>query len=117
MGNQYSAAWFERFLHSIAPAQTAREVAFLERRLPLPTYRRVLDLACGEGRHAHALAEHSYQVTGVDRDAAALAAARLAGSEADFVEEDMQHVDRVPGIFDAVTIMWQSFVNFDDATN
>jgi len=38
---------------------------------------RVLDLACGEGRHARALAALGHEVLAVDRDAAALAA--LAG--------------------------------------
>lgn len=34
---------------------------------------RVLDLACGSGRHAIWLAEHGYQVTALDRDSTALA--------------------------------------------
>ena len=33
----------------------------------------VLDVACGSGRHAHWLAMQGFQVTGVDRDAEALA--------------------------------------------
>lgn len=35
---------------------------------------RVLDVACGSGRHVQWLSERGYAVTGVDRDAAALAA-------------------------------------------
>jgi SAM-dependent methyltransferase len=33
---------------------------------------RVLDLACGSGRHVRSLSERGHSVTGVDRDAAAL---------------------------------------------
>ena len=39
----------------------------------LPPQGRVLDLACGSGRHVRWLAERGHAVTGVDRDAAALA--------------------------------------------
>lgn len=38
----------------------------------LPPGARVLDLACGSGRHLRWLAERGFAVTGVDRDAAAL---------------------------------------------
>ena len=36
----------------------------------------VLDVACGRGRHMHWFAQRGHPVTGVDRDAEALAAAR-----------------------------------------
>ncbi len=42
----------------------------------LPAGGRVLDLACGSGRHLRWLAARGFEVTGVDRDAAALAALR-----------------------------------------
>jgi SAM-dependent methyltransferase len=38
----------------------------------LPVGGRVLDLACGSGRHVRWLAERGFQVTAVDRDAAAV---------------------------------------------
>jgi SAM-dependent methyltransferase len=38
----------------------------------IPQGGRILDLACGAGRHVRWLAERGWQVTGVDRDAAAL---------------------------------------------
>jgi SAM-dependent methyltransferase len=40
---------------------------------------RVLDVACGSGRHLRWLAERGYAVTGVDRDAAAIAALQSIG--------------------------------------
>jgi SAM-dependent methyltransferase len=46
---------------------------WVQRFAPLiPTGGRVLDLACGMGRHARFLAERGHQVDAVDRDAAAL---------------------------------------------
>jgi SAM-dependent methyltransferase len=101
------------------PARTAAEVAFVARQLPLPAYQTVLDVCCGPGRHALPLAGRGYQVTGVDRDAAALAAARQAGADfpATFVQADMRALAAVPGPFDAAICLWQSFGYFDAATN
>jgi SAM-dependent methyltransferase len=49
---------------------------------------RVLDLACGSGRHVRWLAAQGFSVTGVDRDAAALAP--LAGS-AETIAADLEN--------------------------
>lgn len=75
MANEYSADWFRIFLSRIPAEQTAREVEFLRRQLPLPSHGRVLDLCCGAGRHALPLARAGYCVLGVDRDEAAIARA------------------------------------------
>lgn len=56
----------------------------------LPVGGSVLDLACGAGRHLRWLHQRGYKVTGVDRDAAALAPLRqLAG--ADIVCADIEN--------------------------
>jgi SAM-dependent methyltransferase len=53
--------------------------AWLQRFAPLiPAGGEVLDLACGSGRHIPLLLAQGLRVTGVDRDAAALAEARAA---------------------------------------
>ena len=57
---QAPSAWVCRFAHLIAPGGA------------------VLDLACGQGRHARYLAGLGYQVEALDRDSIALAA--LAGA-------------------------------------
>lgn len=52
----------------------------VEHAAQLPQYGRVLDLACGRGRHTRWLAERGFQVLAVDIDADALAGlAGLAG--------------------------------------
>jgi SAM-dependent methyltransferase len=118
MSNSYSTTWFELFLESIQPVQTAHEVAFVSRWLPQPAYTTVLDLCCGQGRHTRLLAEAGYSMTGVDRDAGALAAARrLPGVQVAYVQEDMRNLEAVPGTFDAIISLWQSFGYFDAATN
>lgn len=50
-----ASAWLQRWAHLIAPGGT------------------VLDVACGSGRHVRWLAERGFRVTGVDRNAEALA--------------------------------------------
>ena len=116
--NRYSPRWFDVFLRSVPLEQTAAEVAFLARQLPQPDCRTVLDVCCGWGRHSRALAALGYQVTGVDRDEAALAEARrLAGPSVAYQAADLRDLTAFGGRFDAVVNLWQSFGYFDDATN
>lgn len=118
LSNEYSARWFSTFLDTVPADRTRAEVAFLRRNLPLERYRRVLDLACGPGRHALSLGDAGYAVTGVDVDPRALDAAReRAGGDPEFVEADMRDLGELGEEFDAVICMWQSFGHFDAATN
>jgi SAM-dependent methyltransferase len=120
--NAYSRLWFETFLRTQSPEWTAREVDFVARQAPQPAYCTLLDVCCGEGRHAIPLAEHGYDVTGLDRDGAALSAARERATDlgvaARFVEGDMRNLAAsVAGPFDVCVCLWQSFGYFDAATN
>jgi SAM-dependent methyltransferase len=77
----------------------------------------VLDLCCGPGRHALELARRGFRVTGVDRTAAYLDAARQKaadeGLEVEFVQEDMRRFAR-PGAFDMAINLFTSFGYFKD---
>ena len=118
MNNRYSTTWFELFLQPIQAAQSELEIGFITRYLPRPAYRRVLDLCCGQGRHTRLLAERGYQVVGVDRDAAALEEARRrSAGDVLYIQEDMRNLAAVPGSFDGVANLWQSFGYFDERTN
>jgi SAM-dependent methyltransferase len=75
----------------------------------------VLDVPCGLGRHAHALAARGYAVTGVERDPAAAAEARARGIEVH--ELDVRRLGGLPGPFEAVICMWASFGWYSDETN
>ncbi len=84
-----------------------REEPFLTGIFDRHGVRRVLDLACGTGRHAVRLAERGYEVTGVDLNAESLESARShaaqRGVEVSFVEGSFLELGRVvPGPFDAV---------------
>jgi len=68
MANEYTRQWFEVFLETMPGELTRAEVAAIEDRLPRPEFVKVLDICCGPGRHAAALSERGYDVTGIDRD-------------------------------------------------
>jgi SAM-dependent methyltransferase len=61
---------------------------WVRRFAPLVPAGEVLDLACGSGRHARLFAALGHQVTAVDRDPAALAAA--AGPGIDTLQADLE---------------------------
>lgn len=71
-------------------ARTASEVDYLDAVLARAPGRRVLDLGCGTGRHAVALAGRGYRVTGVDVSESGLArAAASAGAAVDLHRADL----------------------------
>ena len=78
----------------------------------------VLDLACGPGRHATALAKRGFRVTGVDlspfllRQAKDLA--RTQGVSIEWVQEDMRSFQR-PETFDLAISLFTSFGYFGDS--
>src|SRR5687768_579150 len=115
--NAISDVWFRTFLDTVDPAQTAIELAFLERQLPLRDFARVLDLCCGRGRHALPLSDRGYAVTGVDREAALIAQARAAGTTATFLQMDVREIRDLRQTWDAALIMWASFGYFTAKEN
>ena len=115
--NQYSRRWFTSFLETIPEEWSAAEVAAIVERLPLPTFRRVLDICCGTGRHAAPLADLGYEVVGVDRDADAVATAEHRAPGATFRILDQRELATLERPFDAAMILWQSFGYFDSETN
>lgn len=95
--------------------RTAHEVAGLLQMVPLPPGARVLDLACGWGRHAVALAQEGFRVTGVDWSATLLERARgraeASGVEVEWVRGDMRELPWEER-FDAVLSLYSSLGYF-----
>ena len=83
----------------------ADEARFVAERLPPPG--RLLDLACGTGRHAVEFAKLGWEVTGVDYSPDLLERARVNAPEARFVEADMRELE-LGEEFDAVTCLFDS---------
>ncbi|MBN1981066.1 MAG: class I SAM-dependent methyltransferase [Chitinivibrionales bacterium] len=66
----YKKMWSLSIHDTSCVEHTQEEVDFLVTLLDLKGSERILDLACGFGRHAHELARRGYEVTGVDCTAA-----------------------------------------------
>lgn len=89
-----------------------REVARLLDVLGLPSGARILDVPCGQGRHAHLLAEAGFDVDGLDYSAELLGLARRRGtsSRLRYTRGDMRRLPaRWTGRFDAVLNLFTSF--------
>src|SRR5215211_3125925 len=98
------------------------EVARLLDVMGLPSGAKLLDVPCGQGRHAHLLAEAGFNVDGLDYspDLLALARRRGTGKALRYTRGDMRKLPRRwSGRFDAVLNLFTSFGFFaepaDDA--
>lgn len=94
--------------------QADREVSKMAAWLDLPNRAKVLDIGCGMGRHAVALAACGYQVTGVDLSDTLLEEAREndAKEEVEWMNGDMRSLPIAEGSFDATVNLFTSFGYF-----
>jgi ubiquinone/menaquinone biosynthesis C-methylase UbiE len=89
-----------------------REVGRLIDLLGLPAGARILDVPCGQGRHAHLLAEAGFDVDGLDlsEDLLKRARARGTGRTLRYTRADMRTLPpRWTNRFDAVVNLFTSF--------
>jgi SAM-dependent methyltransferase len=117
-GGPPSRDWFDEVAAFLGPAYlrnaftkgTEQEVAFLVDALGLGRGARVLDVGCGPGRHALALARRGMEVVGVDRSPEFVALARDAAAvealTATFVQLDVRDL-AYDGDFDAAICLCQ----------
>ena len=96
------------------------EVASLVELLELDSPKKILDLACGFGRHANRLAALGHAVTGVDLTPGFLEIARSQavemGVHVDYRQGDMRQID-FREEFDRVLLLFTSFGYFEDDEN
>ena len=122
-------AWYEELfdqrylefygdLHQHGPA--CEDAEFADRALGLQRGARVLDLGCGFGRHAVALAQLGHRVTGIDLSETLLGhAARLAADHRvplELVHRDMRQLQGL-GPYDACVCLYTVLGYFDDDEN
>jgi SAM-dependent methyltransferase len=108
--------WLEMRDEVTPPERTQREVDFaLEALAPAPGAR-LLDVACGHGRHSLELARRGFRVTGVDLSEPSLALAREAAA-AEELDVELVHADmrEIPfrEEFDAAIDLFTSFGYFE----
>lgn len=111
----FDRAFVELYRPLLPTAETEDEVAGVVEALGLRRGSRVLDLACGWGRHAVPLAGLGYRVAALDRSAALLAEGARAAKEANvrvaWVRADMREIPFVRA-FDAVVSLFSSLGYF-----
>ena len=113
--------WFETFFQGLfvelwdrvmTPETTATEVSYLDATLPGG---RLVDIACGNGRHAIELAKRGRHITAVDlsEEFLTLGKQRAGETEIDWRKADMRALDLEPGAYDGAYCMGNSFGYLD----
>ena len=112
----YLKYWLSDEVKRRLDREAPREVAFVEGALQLEVGSKVLDLCCGQGRHAVELAKKDYDVVGVDLSAKLLEEARKRaqreGVSLLIERSDMREIT-YQDEFDAVINMFSAFGYFD----
>lgn len=121
----HDARWFEGFFDDVylrvfepelSPGRTREEVDGVLALADVPAGARVLDVACGQGRHAVELAARGFDVTGIDLSAPLLERARRraadAGVSVTWIEQDMRAPARGP--FDLAVNLFNAFGYLED---
>lgn len=120
----FDATYRDLWAARTTPERTALDVDGIEAVLVqhgAPSPARIVDLGCGDGRIAVALAVRGHHVTGLDTSASMLAAARdrcaQFGAAVDLVEADVRTThQRVTGV-DVAVSWYSSFGYFDDTAD
>ena len=93
--------------------EAERAIELIAEHVRSQNVRRVLDLACGAGRHSKVLCERWWTV-GLDLSAALLRVARKESPDAPFVRADMRDLPFAAESFDLVVNLFTSFGYFED---
>lgn len=96
----------------MTPEQTRTEVEFLERALRIPPGAQVLDVPCGNGRHALEFARRGYSMTGMDLSEEFIAEVRHSSAKGRWVLGDMRDLPWISE-FDAAYCFGNSFGYLD----
>ncbi len=116
--NEWFRTWFDSPYYSLLYKNRSEEEAAaftetLDRFLNLPDRSRVLDLACGKGRHSIYLRQHGYRVVGIDLSANSISYAKqFEDADLHFLRDDMRSFD-LPYQFEAIFNLFTSFGYFD----
>jgi SAM-dependent methyltransferase len=114
----FSGPAVEMWLGAVSAEHTAAEAEYVVRQLALPAGAAVLDVPCGGGRIANALAERDLRVVGVDLSTEFLRHARAADTagRVEWHERDMRDLPW-PARFDGAVCLGNSFGYLDDEGN
>ena len=113
----FEGDWLDLLALRPPAEQTAQEVDFVVEQLRLEAGARVLDVACGHGRHSLELARRGLMVTGVDLSPRSLTLARetaaAEGLDVEFRRLDMRELD-YDHEFDGALNLFTAFGYFEE---
>ncbi len=116
--SNWFATWFDtEFYHKLYnnrdESEAQRFIQNILALLKLPNRSKILDVACGKGRHAKAIADAGYDAVGTDLSPNSIADAnKIANENLHFFVQDMRETFR-QNEFDAVFNLFTSFGYFE----
>ena len=114
---EWFESWFGEEYVALYPHRDAADaeaaIELIERTVPSDPHARVLDLACGGGRHSKLLS-HRWLTTGLDLSPVLLRYARKQAPDAQFVRGDMRVLPFRDSTFALVANLFTSFGYFAD---
>jgi ubiquinone/menaquinone biosynthesis C-methylase UbiE len=109
----FDKEYYDAFLPTLTPELTRRQVDFLIEHGKFPPKAHILDLCCGQGRHAIELAQRGYQVTGLDLSPYLLDIAKRQSAAASvditLIHADMRQIPTPAKPYDAVINMFSAY--------
>ena len=105
---------------ALSVENTNSQIKIILRELDLKPGMKLLDAACGHGRHANELAGMGFSVTGIDimQEFIAIAKtdAKKQGVKVEYIKKDLRHINYSKK-FDRAIMLFTSFGYFDDVEN
>ena len=116
----FDQRYLDTYLTDLTPERTSKEIDFVVNAAGLVPQDRILDVACGHGRHSIELARRGFTVVGLDYSTVFLekakADAEKAGVKVDFIQGNMKELPFNQD-FDVVLLLFTSFGYFSNQEN
>jgi ubiquinone/menaquinone biosynthesis C-methylase UbiE len=118
--NYFDETYLKIYSFIDTPEANRKQVEFIEKVLELNKEHKILDLACGQGRHAIELAKRGYNITGLDYSDYLLRVAKEKALKEKvnikFIKGDMRNLP-FANEFNAIYMFFSSFGYFSDEDN
>lgn len=116
----FDQKYLDTYLSDLTSERTVKEVDFVVQATSLQPSDKILDLACGHGRHSIELAKRGFNVTGLDYSEPFIEKAksdtRQAGVNVEFLRGDMKNLPFNENL-DVVLMLFTSLGYFNDEHN